>query len=994
MVKTKSLLELVNYNLDESEEEELSEIKRDLISSFERYNQGLGSFEKRLLAKTIASKIKQGEQLTDIKKLVESENTLGLFSVHFRVPFYQEFNLASIQDTVLNTTPDLDFAAKAKIVQMVGDVIEREGNVQALFNDLNDGLAGKSPEEQREFISAEHEQMLAEDSSVLTVLPEVRKSQGIFLAEQVFMPVMRESSPVMSRSSSMESFGASEHGVALSAQPSTPSVAAEEGTGFSRQSSADFYQEPVQFLQEMPEKQRHALAERAAEAVNRLAQVKENGKGKYSMSEDDPKDTVEITKDEDGLYTITPGEKFTGVIKMKREVAEGESPSFDVIEFENGVMVSGVEGTRGKSKIANLEELQQSMFAQHDTVPLFVFNGVERQQSAYTSYVARMEEGLNATPSARRENLAEERVEIQDAESSLHIERKREMVALKETLRKEVSSHLEEVKKTGVRGTLGRTYHEEKAALVDEVAETVLGVFTARGALDHGRVERYEKEIMASVREAMQEQKDGLQAILAQEESKDNPAHVRREYMRQKLENDIASVVWKDCQDMVVREELRAAMVEQMSSRIKSVGGYTVYRDELIANVVDQAMGQLPEMTVKTIEENKAKLLKDFEKATKFHDAAVKGFLAENAVFWRDAVSEVRGHQDRSVMEKVGDDVAQYTALETDGRKADAVSHLMKEVRATLVDSAKGGFKAATWMGREWHDQQLNAIVDQMVSDMAQRLSDNNDITTEMLYNNRDGIMQAVKTQVTENAESVKEFLDKEENQTLKLDDIKGRWKTEGAEVIDSMVESVTATLKENQAIAAERSKALSNLEQEMFEEAKKTIPAIQKAHYIRRLNSPDYHQERDQMAILVAKQAVEYLGEDEISAGVIKRDHDAIMEKFRTSLAEHGTEIQGRLQAVEDEKEYSGGMSGSAVAREVLEHRTGEERDVDIAADVAAKFKHSAEEIVRAESAKMKAKRAMPKLSLGSVVDAKHGHVSAPSTPRSGHSSTSRSVN
>lgn len=947
----KSLIDLIRENWVDEDNQPLepSSEEESTISVFEQSVNSLADADKTIIADVIAAQIGQGSISNDQSSITALMTFSNIFSARFadEAELIEDLDLKKLNAALLDT----DLSTKLFVTEMFAKEMQGTNDLEGLISELTRGLAPLTTVEKKHEYLVSKDQELSRDLGKMELddardqdMPEVRRSQGSFLVDKVFVPKMsfsRQSSAMFEQTSPRRDVA------------DLPNVTRGDEA---RQDASSFYDFVSQDVQ------RELLEKQAVLAIQALEEITPEA-NKYQMSESDANDTVEVQEVAGGKYEILPGKNFTGIIQISRDVPEGEEESFDVLEFKNGVLVSGVEGARGESKIQNIQDLQNKMITESEELPFFVFNSEQNRQTLFEK-----------AQSLTREEPAKVTPEL-DLVQYGHRN-------FQETVVNVVSDNIHAVRKEGAWGYSvpllhSGQYHKEQKAAVDTIVDGVIRELEEKG-ISEASLEKHKINIIKAVHAAVLSKQEQIQAILAVKESLGAPGFVRDQITELKIDKDVALHVWQECKLDLVKESMREKMIAQMKERIapeaSSYKTYSQYRDKLIEYIVDTAIEKLPkQLTADQILAHEKVFLKEFEDISKRQDVAVREFLKAHRDAWfgkGEEVSTAQGHKEVSVVEKVAANMMSFKPTED---KEKAIGELLGDVESMLKDSRQGGIRAATWLTREWHDQQRNAVVDQLIEDIRIKLMADPSITTEMLYNNRDGLIEAVKEAVELNKDFAKDFLGRKENQTHQFEDIKARWQEECAGITTSFVQRMSDTLKENQDVAAEREGELEVLREKMEQHVKANIDAIKKSGMGAWLGTGEYNVERDVMAAEIADQACKALEERGLSFGELKKDHEAIMKSFEESIQKHAQAIEEKLEKIVE----IGATTGDK-ARRAIRERQSEEKDANIADEIAASFS-------KVVAATVEASSKVPKLNLSALVGP------SPRTPiHTGRSNTS----
>lgn len=308
--------------------------------------------------------------------------------------------------------------------------------------------------------------------------------------------------------------------------------------------------------------------------------------------------------------------------------------------------------------------------------------------------------------------------------------------------------------------------------------------------------------------------------------------------------------VWSDCKDVVAKADLRLAMIEQMTKELPLIsyvyGEYTKDKDKIVKDIVDQAMLSLPkELSAEMILKNRDSILSNFKALSLKYNSAITNFLTTS----RGAIPDryqIKWYSKLPVHLQVAHQVLGKVSPQYNANvKRAALDDVISEVRVLLKEPSKGGFAAVSGLFYGKYTEQRDAVVDQMVDDLKERLRRDAGVTAEMLYNNRANLLGLVKSEVQQHKKVIADFLNKLENKGKDLSDLKERWKAEGAKVTDAMSQSLSRKFKENITVAAKAESALESLKADMMNCARGQIKATEKKGGLPRTSSK-YHVERD----------------------------------------------------------------------------------------------------------------------------------------------------
>ncbi|MBP9791703.1 MAG: hypothetical protein KBC27_00630 [Rickettsiales bacterium] len=923
-----SLVELIkeNWEAPEGVPLEPSETEVESIGAFEKNISSLSDADREIIADVIALHVGRDTITSD----PESIRGLMTFSNILNARFNDDqetlegLNLQQLDHHLENT----DFSTKLLVAEMFAKEMQGESNLEQLVSDLNEELAARTtPEAKYEFLVAQDkllsqnlEKVAMETESAPEI--EVRRSAGSFLADQVFIPSLH-------KSAKRELSDAQSEGANVAAERQPIGVAEARKMPEMMTSFHEFVSD---------DRQRELLEREVVKAIQGLEEVVPEA-GKYLMSVD-KHDSVDVQEVDGGKYTVVPGKNFTGIIQINRQVPEGEEESFDVLEFKNGVLVSGVEGARGVSQISNMEELLGTMVSESQEPPFFVFNSADNR-SRVSEKVADIREVFG---------VAEDVKEMGHLDLARYKHKK-----FPDALKAIVSDNIQAIQKKGVWGysvplVHSGQYDTEQKVAVDQITVSLMDEFSTKG-ISESALERHRDKILNAVYDAVLKKNGNVQEVLSAPESLGNPEHVRSRLDELGIGKAVADSVWKECKEELAREALREAMLAQIKERIppeaSSYKIYTEYRDKLVEHIVDKAMENLPkDLTAEQIKKNHDMFLKEFDKASKTQDVPLRAFLQAHRDKWFGQsadVDDAKGFKEVPIAEKVAQDSMKFESTE---EKEGAVDNVMDDIRGMLKDSQQGGVKAATWFTREWHDKQRDAVVEKMLEEIKVRLMRDPKITTEMLYNNREALVEVVKDQVQVNKDAVKYFLDKKENQDQDFEAIKDRWSSECAGVTSNFVKKISEKLEENVDIESERAVLLSEFRQQMEQHVKETVSAVKKTGVGALVGSGEYHFERDVMAAEIADQACKALEDRDLSYGALRRDRESIMQSFEHSLQEHAKGIATKLEQIVEV-----GATGKKTEAAIRE-RKGEVTDVNVADYIADGFSRSVAAVMEVQKA------------------------------------------
>lgn len=307
--------------------------------------------------------------------------------------------------------------------------------------------------------------------------------------------------------------------------------------------------------------------------------------------------------------------------------------------------------------------------------------------------------------------------------------------------------------------------------------------------------------------------------------------------------------------------------------------------------------------------------------------------------------------------------------------KRKALDDVMAEVRSTLKDVRKGGFDAAPWLKYGRYDKQRDALVDQMVDDIKERLRGDAGVTAEMLYNNRVNVIKAVTAEVQQQKKAVEGFLNKSENKGKDLSVLKVRWRTEGQKVTDTMSKVLSDKFKENIAVSAEMEKELSVLRSDMMQCARDRVTAIEKEDKMQ-WTSPEYYVERDTMVQAMIDSTIDLFDKkNRLSEGFLRINHRKIVTVFEEGIEQNSQAIEARMHDMVEQTKSSSVpflLSGRRAQR-VLDERGGEAKDLDVVQDITSRFGDSVEELCKVERVKERAKSVAAGLKSAREAEAVH---------------------
>jgi hypothetical protein len=972
MSKQKSLLDLVSDKV--SAEQELQDWQltaewQEAIEAFGDSNK-LNESQKDMVAEIVVDHLVEDEE----KQVQPLSSVMTLERMCYRYSdedFEESLNVSGLDAQLV----DMSFASKYQVVQMLDQAryegLELQGFVDTLTESLTKGSDKQKVLDniQQEYFKDMGKEMMQEESVAAAASVYKTDFEDSFLLQRVFAPTIdsfRRQVSNVNEAASASSIATSSD-LERSTQASS-SFSSNSDLEIASNTSADrlelgFRQDFVKSLHDNLER-REEISKSAVDAVNTLDLV-QGDNGKYEMSDDNPDDKVDITKDPDtGKYKVMPGAAFTGVIKMKRDVADGDEASFDIIEFKDGIMISGIEGSRGESKIENIAELKSVMVASYSQEPpLFIASNREQQEKLFEPYTTPIFESYYSSHHVAEQDEALNAVSTSDE----WMERRYQLKELESKMLAEVARGIEPVKKQGMHVPVfgSSLFHKEHGVLVGEVTSVMMNSFAGQTNIPIEVLTNNQEMILNAARRVVEERKEELESVLRDPEVQHKPSNVEIKFRaNQELVGGIARAVQEQYANAVARDGLRQNMMQEMQDRFPPEASfyrtYTAYRDTLVNHIVDKAMQQFPmELDAKAIDKHRDAILEDFHKSYESHEQDIRKFLHthKSSFITSPDVSTARGKADLAVWEEVARDTSEYAVVSSEDARVSALNDLMNDIKDRVTQDVK----PATWgmgLGEYWVER--NALVWQMLLDVGIRIKKDTSVTNEMMYNNREEIIQSVREQIAKQQSKFREFLGKQENKNQDTDTIRATWKKDGKSVTEDMGAALIDSLRKPSDTAADLLVSEEKrLRAVLFESARNNIDSKEVDGVF---GTTKYYVERDAMAELIVNQVMEDLQKKELSGTDLKVNHDRIVDTFKTSLKKHGEVIQERLEHIyRNQTSINVGHSiipsarREQIAEEAVEILQGRREEVSIADDIALKFSkavskgmHKAEDQVR----------------------------------------------